>query len=146
MGEFLVLASVVAGKILSAFASACQQMSPTAPTQTAKIAVLVILLISDAEILFVMESDMDVSLPPELERLVRHKVETGGYGSASDVIGEALRLMDERDRLAELHRDEIRKKIAAGMASLRAGKGVDGEAAFDRIDAELDAAERGGQV
>lgn len=89
---------------------------------------------------------MDVSLPPELERLVRHKVETGGYGSASDVIGEALRLMNERDRLTELHRDEIRKKIVAGMASLRAGKGVDGEAAFDRIDAELDAAERGGPV
>jgi len=89
---------------------------------------------------------MNVSLPPELERLVHHKVETGRYGSASDVIREALRLMDERDRLTELHKDEIRKKIAAGMASLRAGKCVDGEAVFDRIGAELDAAERGGPV
>jgi antitoxin ParD1/3/4 len=87
---------------------------------------------------------MNVSLPPELERLIHHKVETGRYGSASEVIREALHLMDERDRLTELHKDEIRKKIAAGMASLRAGKGVDGEAVFDRIDAELDVAEGGG--
>ena len=89
---------------------------------------------------------MNVSLPPELERLIHHKVETGRYGSASDVIRDALRLMDEHDRLTELHKDEIRKKISAGMASLRAGKGADGEAVFDRIDAELDAAERGGPV
>lgn len=54
--------------------------------------------------------------------------------------------MNERDRLTELHKDEIRKKIAAGTASLWTGKGVDGEAVFDRIDAELDAAERGGPV
>jgi antitoxin ParD1/3/4 len=50
--------------------------------------------------------------------------------------------MDERGQLVERHKDEIRKKIAAGMASLRAGKGVDGEAVFDRIDAELAATDR----
>jgi hypothetical protein len=61
------------------------------------------------------------------------------------VIREALRLLDERDQLTELHKNEIRKKIAAGMASLLAGKGADGEAVFDRIDAKLDAAARRGQ-
>jgi antitoxin ParD1/3/4 len=87
---------------------------------------------------------MNVSLTPELENLIRRKVQTGRYGSASEVIREALRLLDERDQLTELHKDEIRKKIAAGMASLRAGKGADGEAVFDRIDAELNAAARRG--
>ena len=87
---------------------------------------------------------MNVSLTPELENLIRRKVETGRYGSASEVIREALRLLDERDQLTELHKDEIRKKIAAGMASLRAGKGADGEAVFDRIDAELNVAARRG--
>jgi antitoxin ParD1/3/4 len=87
---------------------------------------------------------MNVGLTPELENLIHRKVETGRYGSASEVIREALRLLDERDQLTELHKDEIRKKIAAGMASLRAGKGADGEAVFDRIDAELNAAARRG--
>jgi antitoxin ParD1/3/4 len=87
---------------------------------------------------------MNVTLTPEIERLIRDKVQTGRYSSASEVIGEALRLLDECDQVTELHKNEIRNKIAAGMASLRAGKGTDGEGVFDRIDAELDAAERRG--
>ena len=80
---------------------------------------------------------MNVSLTPELEQLVHLKVKTGRYTSASEVIREALRLLEERDELRVLHKDEIRKKIAEGMASLRAGKGTDGEAFFDNMDAEL---------
>lgn len=89
---------------------------------------------------------MNVSLTPELEKLVHVKVESGRYTSASEVIREALRLMEQRDQVNELHKDEIRRKIAAGAASLRAGKGEDGEAVFARIDAELDAAERQGRA
>ena len=80
---------------------------------------------------------MNVSLTPELERLVNLKVQSGRYNSASEVVREALRMMEARDQLQALHRDEIRKKIAAGMTSLRAGKGVDGEAFLAELDAEL---------
>jgi antitoxin ParD1/3/4 len=86
---------------------------------------------------------MNVSLTPALEKLVQQKVESGRYSSASEVVGEALRLMEEHDQIQDLHKDEIRKKIAAGMTSLRAGRSVDGEAVFDRLEAELGAAERG---
>jgi antitoxin ParD1/3/4 len=86
---------------------------------------------------------MNVSLTPALEKLVQQKVESGRYRSASEVVREALRLMEEHDQIQNLHKDEIRKKIAAGMASLRAGRSVDGEAVFDRLEAELGAAERG---
>jgi len=37
---------------------------------------------------------MNVSLPPELEARVRQRVESGMYGSASEVIREALRLFE----------------------------------------------------
>lgn len=83
---------------------------------------------------------MNVSLTPELEKLVHVKVASGRYASASEVIREALRLLERHDQARELQRDEIRAKIAAGVASLRAGDSVDGEGVFDRIDAELDAA------
>jgi len=85
---------------------------------------------------------MNVSLTPELEDLVRDKVKSGRYGSATEVVGEALRLMIQRDRFQELHKEQIREKIAAGVASLRAGQGADGEDFFDRVDAELDAIQR----
>ena len=80
---------------------------------------------------------MNVSLTPELEQLVHLKVQTGRYASASEVVREALRLMEERDQVQALHKDEIRRKIAAGVASLRAGKSVDGEAFMAAMDAEL---------
>jgi antitoxin ParD1/3/4 len=85
---------------------------------------------------------MRISLNSDLERLVRDKVDSGLYASESDVIGEALHLMDERDRWQDWRKNDIREKIAAGAASLRAGRGADGEDVFSRIDAELDFIER----
>ncbi|WP_421848026.1 type II toxin-antitoxin system ParD family antitoxin [Novosphingobium sp.] len=84
---------------------------------------------------------MNVSLTPELETLVHNKVKAGRYNSASEVVREALRLMEERDQLQELHKASMREKIAAGVASLRAGRVIDGEAFMDRLDAELAAVE-----
>jgi antitoxin ParD1/3/4 len=83
---------------------------------------------------------MNIHLTPELEQLVHGKVQSGRYNSASEVVREALRLMEERD----LRREEIRKQIAQGLMSLQQGKGVDGEAVFARIEAELDGLEQAG--
>lgn len=77
---------------------------------------------------------MNVHLTPELEQLVQNKVKTGRYNSASEVVREALRLMEERD----LAKAEIRKKIAAGVASAKAGRLSDGDEFFAQMDAELD--------
>ena len=38
---------------------------------------------------------MNVSLTPELEQLIHKKVETGLYLSASEVVREALRLLND---------------------------------------------------
>ena len=81
---------------------------------------------------------MNVHLTPELEQMVQKKVKTGRYNSASEVMREALRLMDERDQLKNMQKEELRKKIAAGLKSLDEGRGVDGEAVFARLEAELD--------
>ncbi len=42
---------------------------------------------------------MNVSLTPELEKLVADKVGSGRYNSASEVVREALRLLEEQDQL-----------------------------------------------
>ena len=81
---------------------------------------------------------MNVHLTPELEELIQKKVESGRYNSASEVMREALRLMEQRDEFLALRKDEVRRKISEGLDSLRRGEGVDGEAVFDRIEAELD--------
>jgi antitoxin ParD1/3/4 len=63
------------------------------------------------------EFSMNVSLTPRLEAIVRQKVESGLYNNASEVVGEAIRLMDERDQQVE----RLRAALAEGKESLRQG-------------------------
>ncbi|MBS1132942.1 MAG: transcriptional regulator [Burkholderiaceae bacterium] len=60
---------------------------------------------------------MNVNLTPQLEELVRSKVASGLYTSASEVVREALRLMDEQDRLREAKLHQLRDDVRQGMAS-----------------------------
>lgn len=76
---------------------------------------------------------MNVSLTPELEKLVADKVGTGRYNSASEVVREALRLLEEQDQLRAIRLEETRKKIAEGLAALDRGEGIDGKEALDRL-------------
>jgi antitoxin ParD1/3/4 len=60
---------------------------------------------------------MNVNLTPQLEELVRSKVASGLYTSASEVVREALRLMDEQDRLREAKLTQLRSDVRQGLAS-----------------------------
>ncbi len=77
---------------------------------------------------------MNVHLTPELEALVQTKVKSGRYNSASEVVREALRLFEERDKLLELRKEAIRQQIDEGWNALRRGEGVDGEAFFAELE------------
>lgn len=44
------------------------------------------------------KSSLNVSLTPELTAFVTSKVETGRYRSASEVVREALRLLEQQDQ------------------------------------------------
>ena len=60
---------------------------------------------------------MNVNLTPQLEELVRAKVNSGMYASASEVVREALRLMDEQDRLRQVTLDDVRREVRKGLDS-----------------------------
>ena len=49
--------------------------------------------------------------------MVRAKVGSGLYTSASEVVREALRLMEEQDRLRQLKLEELRHHIRQGLES-----------------------------
>ena len=59
---------------------------------------------------------MNVSLTPELEKIVAERVTSGRYASASEVIREALRLLEERDQL-----NQLRQEVRLGLAQLDQG-------------------------
>lgn len=64
---------------------------------------------------------MNISLTPQLEDLVRAKVSSGLYNSASEVVREALRLMDREDRVRAASLAQLREDIQQGLDSGPAG-------------------------
>lgn len=58
-----------------------------------------------------------VNLTPFLEEMVRQKVKSGLYTSASEVVREALRLMEVQDSLPNAKLDQLRNDIHAGIES-----------------------------
>ncbi len=60
---------------------------------------------------------MNVNLTPQLEELVRAKVASGLYTSASEVVREALRLLEEQDRFREAKLEQLRGEIRRGLDS-----------------------------
>ncbi|RUT34442.1 type II toxin-antitoxin system ParD family antitoxin [Arsenicitalea aurantiaca] len=49
------------------------------------------------------------------EAFVREMVESGRYASASEVLRDGLRLMEEREQLRALKLDALRQAIAEGL-------------------------------
>jgi antitoxin ParD1/3/4 len=76
---------------------------------------------------------MNVSLTTQLEELVQQKVSSGRYNSASEVIREALRLLEERDELKELKLQALKKDIALGLDQADRGELVDSDQVFTEL-------------
>jgi len=65
---------------------------------------------------------MNVSLTPQLEKLIKQKVASGKYNSASEVVREALRLLEEQDELHKIKLEALKRDIMIGVADLDAGR------------------------
>jgi antitoxin ParD1/3/4 len=76
---------------------------------------------------------MNVSLTPELEKLIQEKVASGHYQTASEVVRESLRLLAERDRLRALEHKELKRQIAVGLKAARKGDLTPGGKIFDEL-------------
>jgi antitoxin ParD1/3/4 len=60
---------------------------------------------------------MNVNLSPQLEDMVRQKVASGLYTSASEVVREALRMMEAQDQLRAAKLEQLRQDIREGLDS-----------------------------
>lgn len=75
---------------------------------------------------------LHVSLPKELETLVHGQVKSGMYGSASEVVRQALRDFFSREQDLSFLRQEvedIQKRLDSGEEKL-----IDGEAFFSEME------------
>ena len=62
---------------------------------------------------------MNVSLTPDLEKIVKRRVDCGAYRSATEVVRDALELLEERDARKL---DALRKDIQHGVDQVERGE------------------------
>jgi antitoxin ParD1/3/4 len=78
---------------------------------------------------------LNISLTPDLSRFGESRLRSGKYQTASEVVREALRLLEGRDRAPVASVEQLKREIEVGLAQLRRGEGVDGEDFFRRLAA-----------
>ena len=79
---------------------------------------------------------LNVSLTPQLEGFINGQIASGRYQSASEVIREGLRLLEEKEVMRQTVLSEVRQQIAVGLAAADLGDLHDGEAFFEELDRE----------
>lgn len=87
---------------------------------------------------------MNVSLTPEMEKFVSAKVESGRYNSASEVVREALRLMEERDLARAAQLAGFNRELGRRLETLDRGQRVDPASARARLQRKSSARRKAG--
>ncbi len=80
---------------------------------------------------------LNVSLTPELKKFVETRVASGRYLSASEVVREGLRLLEQREVSRQAALDEVRRKISVGLEQAERGEFFDGEEVFREVLGKL---------
>jgi antitoxin ParD1/3/4 len=85
-----------------------------------------------------VRSSLNVSLTPVLERFVEECVASGRYQTASEVIREGLRLLEEREREREVALEALKGKLKRAAQQAERGELVDGEEFFAQLFKRLE--------
>ncbi len=80
------------------------------------------LVYSELEASLDSQLPLKVSLTPELENCLDEKVRTGRYASASEVIREALPLLELEEAAKQRRLLDVRRKIDRGLEHLDPGR------------------------
>jgi antitoxin ParD1/3/4 len=60
---------------------------------------------------------MNVHLTEHFEKFIETKIKSGHYGSASEVVRDALRLLEEKDQIKALKLKTLKEEIKRGLES-----------------------------
>jgi len=78
-----------------------------------------------------------VSLTPHQEEFLSSRVASGRYLSVSEVVRDALRLLEDRERQREEELTALRERIRIGLEEARAGELVDGDEVFRALEEQF---------
>ena len=73
---------------------------------------------------------------PEIEALIRQRLQSGAFESAEDVLFDALEIQSEREVWLQENQEVINSKIGRGLAQLDRGEGIPGDQLRTRLAAD----------
>ncbi|MFN7931914.1 MAG: type II toxin-antitoxin system ParD family antitoxin [Bryobacteraceae bacterium] len=65
---------------------------------------------------------VNISLTPELDKFLQKRVKSGRYQTASEVVREALRLLERQEREREKDHERLRAKLDRGVSQATRGE------------------------
>ncbi len=77
---------------------------------------------------------MNISMPPELENFVHSQIALGVYGSESELVSEALRLLYDREDARQRKIQKLNAEIQHGLDQIERGEVVTAEEAKKRMN------------
>jgi antitoxin ParD1/3/4 len=98
-----------------------------------RIAIHSILVFNRDSINYLQVKNMYIQLKPEQEQFIQAQMASGRYENADDVINEAFKLLEEREKRLS----ELQQKIAVGTKQIVQGRVTDGEIVFDRLQEKI---------
>ena len=75
----------------------------------------------------------NVSLTPELDEFLQSRVRSGRYQTTSEVVREALRLLERHEQEREEAFQQLKAKLERGAAQAERGELLDGDEVFDEL-------------
>jgi antitoxin ParD1/3/4 len=76
---------------------------------------------------------VNVSLTPELDAFLQSRVKSGRYQTTSEVVREALRLLERHERERDEALQQLKMKLEKGAAQAESGELLDGDEVFDEL-------------
>lgn len=76
---------------------------------------------------------VNVSITPELDEFLQARVKSGRYQTTSEVVREALRLLERHEREQDHARNQIKAKLTRGAEEAERGDLLDGEQVFAEL-------------
>ena len=76
---------------------------------------------------------VNISITPELDAFLQSRVDSGRYQTTSEVVREALRLLERQEREHDEAFHQLKAKLEIGTAQAERGELIDGVQVFDEL-------------
>jgi antitoxin ParD1/3/4 len=76
---------------------------------------------------------VNISITPELDAFLQSRVKSGRYQTTSEVVREALRLLERQEQEREQDFQQLKAELRRGADQVERGELIDGDEVFEEL-------------